>query len=164
MNYHNILHEDMLNGDGIRVTLFVSGCSLHCPQCQNPQTWDKNSGIPFDQAAKEEIFIELSKPYISGLTITGGHPFEHYNIETIFELCKEIKEKFPNKTIWVYTGFDFGYVSSFGEILDYIDVIIDGRYVDSLRDTSLKWRGSSNQHVIDVRETMQSGQIVLHCD
>ena len=163
MNYHNIIHDDMLNGDGLRVVLFVSGCSLHCPNCQNQQTWDKDSGIKFDEDAKKEIFEELSKDYVSGLTLTGGHPLEHYNISECTTLCKEVKEKFPNKTIWLYTGLPYESVKDL-EIMDYVDVLVDGPYVEKLRNIQLKWRGSSNQRVIDVAKTKKSGEIVLHCD
>ena len=163
MNYHNIVHDDMLNGDGLRVVLFVSGCTLHCPNCQNRQTWDKDSGIPFDNDARNEIFEELSKDYISGLTLTGGHPLEHYNIPECTSLCKEIKEKFPQKTIWLYTGLPYESVKDL-EIMEYVDVLVDGPYVEKLRNIQLKWRGSSNQRVIDVAKSKQSGEMVLHCD
>ena len=163
MNYHNILHDDMLNGDGIRVTLFVSGCSLHCPFCQNPQTWDKDSGIVFDETAKKEIFAELEKSYISGITLTGGHPLEHYNIEECTKLCREIKQKFPQKTIWLYTGFDYDNVKDL-PIMQYIDVLIDGDFKQELKDISLKWRGSSNQRVIDIKRSREQKKIVLRCD
>ncbi len=169
MNYHNIVHDDMLNGDGIRVVLFVSGCSLHCKNCQNPQTWDKDSGIPFDENAKQEIFDELKKDYIAGITLTGGHPLEHYNLDEVTNLCKEIKAKFPDKTIWLYTGFVYEnllelYKQNKLPIFDYIDVLVDGPYVESLRDISLKWRGSSNQRVIDLKESLRQNKVILHCD
>ena len=169
MNYHNIMHDDMLNGDGIRVVLFVSGCSLHCKNCQNPQTWDKDGGIPFDESAKQEIFDELKKDYIAGITLTGGHPLEHYNLDEVTNLCKEIKTKFPTKTIWLYTGFVYEnllelYKQNKLPILDYIDVLVDGPYVESLRDISLKWRGSSNQRVIDLKESLRQNKVILHCD
>lgn len=163
MNYHNIIHDDMLNGDGIRVTLFVSGCSLHCPFCQNPETWDKDSGISFDKNAVDEIFAELKKDYISGITLTGGHPLEHYNIDECTQLCKEIKEHFPTKTIWLYTGYIYENVKDL-EIMNYVDVVVDGSYIQKLRDISLKWRGSSNQRVIDVKKSKEQNEIVLHCD
>lgn len=163
MNYHNILHDDMLNGDGFRVTLFVSGCSLHCPNCQNPDTWDKDGGIPFDDDAKNEIFEELKKPYVSGITLTGGHPLEEYNLLECTKLCKKIKEQFPKKTIWIYTGFVYDVVKDL-KIMDYADVVVDGPFVEKLKDISLKWRGSSNQRVIDVKQTKKQNKIVLHCD
>ena len=163
MNYHNIKHNDQLNGDGLRVTLFVSGCSLHCPNCQNPQTWCQYSGIPFDEDAKQEIFEELNKDYISGITFSGGHPLEPYNLEEVTSLCKEIKQKYPRKTIWLYTGWNYEYVKDF-EIMKYIDVLVDGSYIESLRDISLKWRGSSNQRVIDMNKTRETKEITLYCD
>lgn len=163
MNYHNIKHDDMLNGDGLRVTLFVSGCSLHCPHCQNPQTFNKDGGIPFDEEAKQEIFNELSKPYISGLTLTGGHPLENYNINACSALCKEIKEKFPSKTIWLYTGYNYEKIKDY-EILNYVDILVDGNYQHTCRDTSLKWRGSSNQRVIDIKKSKEEKAVILHCD
>ena len=163
MNYHDIKHNDMLNGDGLRVTLFVSGCSLNCRNCQNPQAFDKNSGILFDEEAKREIFTELDKNYISGITLTGGHPLEEYNLKEVYLLCKEIKEKYKEKTIWLYTGFTFEKVKDF-EILKLIDVLVDGPFVEELKDLSLKWRGSKNQRVIDVQKTLKNNQIVLWCD
>ena len=163
MNYHNIVHNDMLNGDGIRVTLFVSGCTLRCKNCQNPETWDFGGGIEFDQSAKQEIFDELQKPYISGITLTGGHPFEPQNIKEITELCKEIKSRFPQKTIWAYTGYTYEKVKDY-KVLDFVDVLVDGNYQDNLRDISLKWRGSKNQRVIDVKQSKLQNKVVLHCD
>ena len=163
MNYLTITHNDMLNGDGLRVVLWVSGCSLHCEDCQNKYSWNFNEGILFDERAKEEIFSELKKDYISGITITGGHPLEKQNIEEIEKLCKEIKINFPNKTIWLYTGFVFEEIKNY-PILKYIDVLIDGRYEKELRDISLKWRGSQNQRVIDVQKSLYSSEVVLYCD
>ena len=163
MNYLTITHNDMLNGDGLRVVLWVSGCSLHCEDCQNKYSWDFNEGILFDERAKEEIFSELKKDYISGITITGGHPLESQNIEEIKKLCKEIKINFPNKTIWLYTGFIFEEIKNY-PILKYIDVLIDGRDEKELRDISLKWRGSQNQRVIDVQKSLYSSEVVLYCD
>lgn len=163
MNYLTITHNDMLNGDGLRVVLWVSGCTLHCEDCQNKYSWDFNEGVLFDERAKEEIFSELKKDYISGITITGGHPLEKQNIEEIEKLCKEIKINFPNKTIWLYTGFIFEEIKNY-PILKYIDVLIDGRYEKEFRDISLKWRGSTNQRVIDVQKSLFSSEVVLWCD
>ena len=175
MNYHNITHDDMNNGDGLRVGLWVSGCSLHCKGCQNPQTWSSTSGIFFDNEAKEEIFEELSKPYIAGLTLSGGHPLEDYNVEEIYMLIKETKEKFPQKTIWLYTGFTWEYIFSSvtldelniyntyrQEIVKLCDVVVDGPYIDSQRDITLKWRGSSNQRVIDVQKSLKRNEVILY--
>jgi len=163
MNYHNIIHEDMLNGDGFRTVLFISGCSLHCPNCHNPQTWNKDSGILFDSSAREEILNSLSNEIISGLTLTGGHPLEDYNLKGLTALCKEVKEKYPNKTIWIYTGFLYEDVKHY-EIMKYTDVLVDGPYIDELRDISLKWRGSKNQRVINIPKSLSSKTIVLYCD
>lgn len=163
MNYHNIDHCDMLNGSGIRVTLWVSGCSLHCKGCQNPQTWDFNSGIPFDEEAKTELFDALDKTYIKGLTLTGGHPFEKQNRSAIYFLLKEIKEKFPSKDIWIYTGYkweDIENVREIQHILCYTDVLVDGSYIEEQRDLTLQWRGSKNQRVIDVQKSLQQGKII----
>ena len=113
MNYLTITHNDMLNGDGLRVVLWVSGCSLHCEDCQNKYSWDFNEGIVFDERSKEEIFSELKKDYISGITITGGHPLEPQNIKEVEQLCKDIKLNFPNKTIWLYTGFIFEKIKNY---------------------------------------------------
>lgn len=169
MNYHNITKSDMLNGTGLRVVLWVSGCSLQCKNCHNPQTWDKDSGIPFDEDAKQEIFVELEKDYIDGITFSGGHPLEACNTSKILELVKEIREKFPKKTIWLYTGFIIEEIiyryachatnqhyQDTMEILKNIDVLVDGRYEEKNRDPKLHWVGSSNQRVIDVPRTLLS--------
>ena len=163
MNYHNIVHNDMLNGDGMRVTLFVSGCTVCCPHCQNPQTWNKDGGILFDEDAKKVIFCQLEKDYISGITLTGGHPLETFNLDECTKLCKEIKEKFPDKTIWLYTGYEYENVKDL-EIMDYVDVLIDGPFIQDLKDVGLKWRGSSNQRVIDMKESKKKNKVVLFCD
>ena len=170
MFYHNITKDDMNNGDGVRVVLWVSGCSHHCPECQNPQTWCFDSGIPFDDKAKEEIFTELSKDYVSGITFSGGDPVD--NFLTVFLLMKEIKEKFPDKTIWCYTGYTYEQILScsikkglnYPFFLRMIDVLVDGEYKKDLRDIDLKWRGSSNQRVIDVKKSLAENKVVLWCD
>lgn len=175
MNYHNITKDDMLNGDGIRVVLWVAGCNHHCPECQNSQTWDKRSGIPFKEADKEELFNELSKDYVSGITFSGGDPLFTHNVVEIHNLCVEIKKKFPNKTIWLYTGYEYETIMKACErctlpavrkaiITNFVDVLVDGRYEKDLKDTNLKWRGSSNQRVIDVKKSLKEGKVVLHCE
>ena len=161
MRYHNITKDDMLKGDGLRVVLWVSGCSHCCEDCQNPLTWDPNGGLPFDEAAKEELFAELEKNYISGITLSGGDPLYPGNRMDIRNLVKEIREKFPKKTIWMYTGYEWEIVRSF-DILKYVDVLVDGEYEKEKRDTQLHWRGSSNQRVIDVQESLKTGSVVLH--
>lgn len=163
MNYHNITKDDMLNGDGLRVVLWVAGCSHYCSECQNPVTWDPNGGIPFDQAAREEVFAELSKDYISGITFSGGDPLYSSNEPEITKLARQIRESFPLKTIWLYTGYTWEEIKD-REILQYLDVLVDGRYVKEQRDTLLHWRGSANQRVIDVKKTLEQGRVVLHCD
>lgn len=147
MNYHNIKHDDMNNGDGIRVTLFVSGCNHHCKGCQNPQTWSVNGGILFDSNALNEICAELDKDYISGLTLSGGDPLHPANRDTITEICKKVKYLYPHKTIWLYTGYQYAQVKDL-DVMHYIDVLVDGEYIEELRDISLEWIGSSNQRVI----------------
>ena len=159
MNYHKIEKTSIANGTGIRVVLWVSGCSLHCKGCQNPKTWDLSSGKLFDEDAKKELFEALDKPYIQGITFSGGHPLENENITEVYSLCKEIKDKFPTKDIWLYTGYQFEDINSY-LIMQYIDVLVDGRYIDEQRDITLKWRGSQNQRVIDVKETLKQGKIV----
>ena len=163
MRYHNITKDDMLNGDGLRVVLWVAGCSHCCKECQNPITWDPNGGIPFDDAAKREIFCELEKDYISGITFSGGDPLHLRNEAEVTALAKEIREKFPEKTIWLYTGGSWEGVKN-REIVRYLDVLVDGEYECDKRDTLLHWRGSSNQRVINVLESLWQGKIILHCE
>ena len=162
MNYHNITKCDLLNGDGIRVVLWISGCEHHCPGCQNPETHDPEGGIPFDNDAYKELIEALDKPYIKGLTFCGGSPLAPYNREVVTELAKDVKEKFPEKDIWCYTGYTYEEVKDL-EIMQYIDVLIDGRFVLALKDNKLHWRGSSNQRVIDIKKTRETGEVCLHC-
>lgn len=167
MFYHNIKHDDQTNGDGLRVTIFVSGCSHHCPECQNPQTWEFNSGIEFADDELQEVMQELDKDYISGVTLSGGDPLFNPNVPNIIGLCEIIKQLYPNKTIWCYTGYSYEEVlnSDFRRpVLNYIDVLVDGEYKKDLRDTQLMWRGSSNQRVIDVKKSLKEGKVVLHCE
>ena len=161
MRYHNITKDDMLNGDGLRVVLWVAGCSHHCPGCHNPVTWDPEGGLPFDEEAKQEIFAELEKDYVSGITFSGGDPLYESNIQAVTALAKEIRERYPDKTIWLYTGYKWSDVKN-KEIVNYLDVLVDGRFEESLKDNTLHWRGSANQMVIDVKHTMRIGEVVLH--
>lgn len=163
MRYHNITKDDMLNGDGLRVVLWVAGCSHCCPECQNPITWDPNGGILFDEAAKTEIFEELKKDYISGITFSGGDPLHVRNEGDVTALAREIRMKFPKKTIWLYTGGSWDSVKN-REVVRYLDVLVDGEYECAKRDTQLHWRGSSNQRVIAVQESLRQGRVVLHCE
>jgi len=162
MNYHNITCPDMNNGSGLRVVLWLSGCSHHCKDCQNPQTWDPESGIGFDDEAYYEMFNELEKDYISGLTLSGGDPLFADNIDMVLNLCKDVKRR-VGKTIWLYTGYTYEEIMSDKrqQILNYVDVLVDGRYEEDKRSPSLPWVGSSNQRVIDVKESLKEGKVVL---
>lgn len=163
MRYHNITKDDMLNGDGLRVVLWVAGCSHHCKGCQNPITWDPKGGIPFEDKEKQEIFEQLEKPYIEGITFSGGDPLYEGNVDTVTALAKEIKEKYPEKNIWLYTGYEWKEIKDLG-IIKYLDVVVDGRYVLNRRDVTLPWRGSDNQRVIDVKRTIKENKITLHVE
>ena len=177
MNYHTITYPDQNNGDGLRVVLWLSGCSHHCYNCQNPQTWDVNSGIPFDESAKEELFRELDKDYISGLTLSGGDPLHEANLDGVLDLVNEIRLSFPNKSIWIYSGFRWSEIFNDGvyltkecagwkrrEIIKQCTVMVDGRYIDSQRNPSKKWAGSDNQRVIDIWKSLEQNKIILHCN
>ena len=149
MNYHNVKTCDLLNGEGDRVVLWVAGCPHSCKGCFNRQTWDKNSGIPFTSDVVDEILQALSEPFCNGLTLSGGDPLATYNYETVLDLCKLVKKQFPTKTIWIYTGYVLDEVKvKYPEILNYIDVLVDGPYIEKLRDKKLQYRGSSNQNII----------------
>ena len=161
MNYHNITKDDMLNGDGLRVVLWVSGCTHHCEGCQNPITWDLAGGLPFDEAAEEELFEALSKSHISGITFSGGDPLHPFNRSEVFRLMKKCKELFPKKTVWVYTGFLWEDVKDIEDI-KYADVLADGRFVKELNDNNLHWVGSSNQKIVDVPQSLKENKVVLH--
>lgn len=143
----------MLNGDGLRVVLWVAGCAHCCKGCQNPITWDPDGGLQFDEAAKQELFEQLEKDYISGITFSGGDPLHPANRLEVRNLAEEIKQKFPGKTIWLYTGDSWENVLHY-PIMKNVDVLVDGEYVQELRDTKLLWKGSKNQRVIDVKKTL----------
>lgn len=163
MRYHNITKDDMLNGAGLRVVLWVAGCSHHCPGCQNPITHDPNGGIPFDEKAKEELFAELRKDYIAGITFSGGDPLHPLNVNEIGELVAEINAEFPHKTKWLYTGFTWEQISGL-PFISMLDVVCDGRFEIDKFDPKLHWVGSSNQRVINVKATKREGRIVLYED
>ncbi len=160
MRYHNITKDDMLNGDGLRVVLWVAGCEHHCPNCQNPITWDIDGGIEFDDDAKEEIFTELSKDYVSGITFSGGDPLHKRNRADVGALIDEIADKFPNKTIWLYSGYEWSDIKEL-PLMKKVDIMVDGPFIERLKDTQLLWRGSSNQRVIDAKKSLEIGKIVL---
>ena len=157
MYYHDIKHDDMNNGDGLRVTLFVSGCSHHCDGCQNPETWSPSSGIEFDEKALNEIFDYLSKDYISGLTLSGGDTLYFGNLKDIENLCKIVKKTFPNKTIWIYTGYTLEEIFSGSNqdrkriVEKYCDVLVEGKFKKELADVNYHWAGSTNQKVIRLK-------------
>ena len=185
MNYWKIDKEDVCNGEGLRVVLWLSGCSHKCKGCQNPQTWDANSGIPFDESAKEELFRELDKEYISGLTLTGGDPLFESNLNGVLDLVIEVNDRYnishdrirlscPQKSIWLYTGYIWEQLFNGGvytskehaglkrrNIVKQCDVLIDGKFIETQRDITLPWVGSSNQRVIRIQESLQKGEIAL---
>ena len=164
MNYEKIDKCSVSNGTRIRTVLWVSGCDIHCRNCHNPQTWDFNSGIPFTDDTMQEILYDLSKPYIKGLTLSGGHPLDPHNAPKVLEIVKRVKMVFPYKDIWIYSGYEWENIikdETLREILKYTDVLVDGAYIDELRDISLAFRGSSNQRIIDVQKTLDSNEVVL---
>jgi anaerobic ribonucleoside-triphosphate reductase activating protein len=146
MKIQSITHPDVNNGLGFRVTIWVSGCVHHCKGCHNPETWDFNGGRDFTDDDKDKIFSLLEKPYIKGVTFSGGDPLCSY--KDVLSLARELKEKYPNKDIWIFTGFEFKFVEEhFGEILNYVDYMVDGKFVEEERDISLAFRGSKNQNI-----------------
>lgn len=156
MNYGKIITYDVGNGNGIRVTLFVSGCKRHCKNCFNKQTWDFNYGKPFTEETLKFIEKEINKPYINGITILGGEPLEFENREVVSKICKHIKNKYPNKTIWIYTGFIYEDLikendKHLNTILKNIDVLVDGPFIDELKNIKLQFRGSSNQRILKLK-------------
>lgn len=164
MNIHNITTADMNNGDGLRTVLWVSGCTHACKGCHNPCTWDVNDGIPFTQKEKQELFDDLNNDYIQGITFSGGDPLHPANRDEIGNLIAEVK-KLDGKDIWLYTGYTFEEILKMDlEYLKDIDVLIDGEFIEELKDVSLKWRGSSNQRIINVKESLANGKIVLFCE
>ena len=165
MNYHKIVKNDMLNGQGIRTVLWVSGCSHNCYKCHNPQTHDVNSGIFFDNSAMTELLNSLNYEYVKGITFSGGDPLHINNRKTIAEISYKIKELYPNKDQWLYTGYTFEQILKSKEmtgVIKHIDILIDGRFEFAKRDISLKWRGSSNQRIIDVQNTLKKGRIIIY--
>lgn len=160
MKYGKINKTDIANGTGVRVTLFVSGCERRCKGCFNPETWNFNYGEVFTSETLDEILEAMAPDYISGLTILGGEPLHSQNFLWVSWICAKVKLAYPNKTIWVYTGDtyeNFSYLS----MLDYVDVIVDGAFIEEEKDLSLKFRGSRNQRIIDVKATRESGTIKL---
>ena len=171
MRYHNITKADMLNGEGLRVVLWLAGCSHHCQACQNPITWNPNDGLVFDEEAKKEIFNELEKDWCSGITFSGGDPLYLGNREGVSSLASEIRSKFPDKNIWCYTGYTWEELmeqmkndDNLRNILDNVDVLLEGRFVLGLALEKLHYVGSSNQRIIDVKKSLDSNEINLYID
>ena len=165
MRYHNITKDDMLNGDGLRVVLWLAGCNHCCKECHNPVTWDPNGGLLFDEAAREELFEQLEKSYISGITFSGGDPMHPANRTDVRRLMAQIKENYPDKTIWMYTGDSWDKIWN-DAVMKYVDVVVDGEFQIAQKDDKLLWKGSRNQRVIDVKRTLagQDPSIpILHC-
>ena len=159
LHYHEIRKDDTLNGYGVRVVLFLSGCNHQCVGCHNPQTWDPNSGKIFDEDVKHELFELAGKDYIDGITLSGGDPLIPSNIESVINLCAEFKKLYPNKTIWCYTGYKCEDLIL--DNLTCIDVIVDGPFIKDFADVKYPFAGSTNQRIIDVKKTIENGEITL---
>lgn len=171
MNYAEIKTTDIANGEGVRVSLFVSGCRRHCKNCFNRMTWDFSYGRPFTEQTEEQLLNALSPDHIAGLTLLGGDPFEPENQRALLPFVKRVKERFPKKTIWCYTGYTYanGGIEEeqvacevTRELISCLDVLVDGRFVEELKDIRLLFRGSSNQRIIDVKRSIESGNVVLY--
>lgn len=170
MHYSTIKDCDIANGIGVRITLFVSGCTNHCKNCFQPQTWDFDFGEPFTEETEEKLLQMLKPDYINGLTLLGGEPMEPQNQRALVPFLKRVREAYPNKNIWCFTGFTYEVLKTDGshprcevtdEMLSLIDVLVDGRYVDELKDLTLQFRGSSNQRLIDMVKTRENGEVTL---
>lgn len=170
MHIGEIITADSANGSGIRVSVFVSGCTNRCKGCFQPETWDFSYGRPYTGEIEDRILSELAKSYYTGLTILGGEPFEPSNQREIVGLIRRVREELPERTIWVYTGFTYDtdlvpggcrYIECTDEILDHIDVLVDGRFVEELKNITLRFRGSENQRIIDMKRTRSAGKVVL---
>ena len=170
MHYSTIKDCDIANGIGVRITLFVSGCTNHCKNCFQPQTWDFDYGEPFTEETEEKLLEMLKPDYINGLTLLGGEPMEPQNQRALVPFLKRVREAYPNKNIWCFTGFTYEILKTDGshprcevtdEMLSLIDVLVDGRYVDELKELTLQFRGSSNQRLIDMVKTRENGEVTL---
>lgn len=171
MNYIKITTDEVTQGVGLRVTLWLSGCNHHCKECFNPETWNPDAGMLFDEIAAQKIYKELSKPYIQGLTISGGDPLFHNNRKDLLKFILEVKKRFPNKDIWMWTGYTIEELieqdlkdpmHTVLTILYMIDILVDGEFDISKRDITLEWRGSSNQRIIDTKRTYEEGLIPIY--
>ena len=172
MNYGNIKRLDIANGDGVRVSLFVSGCRNRCKGCFQPETWNFDYGKPFTPETEEAVLQALEPSYVEGLTLLGGEPFEPENQRVLVELLKKVRSRCPQKSVWSYSGYTIDQIRGEGhphcevsdEMLSMIDVLVDGKFVEELKDISLKFRGSSNQRILDVKKTLAQGEIVLYAE
>ena len=173
MNYADIKKYDIANGPGVRVSLFVSGCTHHCPGCFNPETWDFNFGKPFDSEVINEIVEALQPGYIHGVCLVGGEPFDYNNQLALLPLLKEVKARFPQKDIWCYTGYDFEKDlldtmcpkwEETKQMLSYIDILVDGEFIEAKKDLALRFRGSSNQRIIKVQDSLAANKVIIWDD
>lgn len=173
MNFGEIKKCDIANGEGVRVSLFVSGCTHHCKGCFNAQTWDFNFGEPFTEEVENSLLSDLAPSYIVGLTLLGGEPMEPENQRALVPFLRKVKEKLPDKTIWCYSGYTFdkdlveggkAFCEVTKEMLSMMDVLVDGEFVEALKDIRLVFKGSSNQRIINLKETLQKGKVVLYMD
>ena len=172
MHYGNIKECDIADGPGVRVSLFVSGCRHHCKGCFNPETWDFAYGKPFSMEAQEAVLQALAPPYITGLTLLGGEPMEPESQRALLPFLEKVREAYPTKDIWCYTGYLFDQelqkdsrarCEVTDALLSLVDVLVDGEFITEQKDTQLYWRGSRNQRVIDVPASLREGRVVLHC-
>ena len=170
MNYGAIKKQDIAHGPGLRVSLFVSGCTHHCPGCFNPETWNFNYGKPFTRETEDEIMTMLNSAYVDGLSLLGGEPFEPVNQEGLLPLLRRVREAYPGKTVWCYTGYTLeqdllkpsrARCQYTDEMLSLIDILVDGEFIEAKKNIRLKFRGSENQRVIDLKATLKNGQTVL---
>ena len=170
MYYGEIKDCDVANGEGVRVSLFVSGCTNHCEHCFQPQTWAFDYGQPFTEETEDRILALLSPSYVSGLTVLGGEPFEPENQRALLPFLRRVRTAYPEKTVWAFRGFTYEELLKEGsharceateELLSLLDVLVDGRFVEALKDISLRFRGSSNQRLIDLNATRRTGELVL---
>lgn len=179
IRYASIRELDISNGEGVGISLFVQGCpEPHCKNCFNPETWDFNGGKEWTEETEQKFFKLIDRPYIKRISILGGEPLANQNLDGVLRLTEKIRVSFPNKTIWLYSGYSWNSIFSCGitqmdltqneitrqEILRNVDVFVDGQYIDELRDISLAYRGSKNQNLIDVRQTLKQNRMVLYCD
>ena len=170
MNYAQLRPIDVANGPGVRVSLFVSGCTHACPGCFNPEAWDFGYGQPFTQTEAEQVLDALAKPYVKGLSLLGGEPFHPRNQKTVLDLVRQVRERFPNKDVWCYTGYLYedllaDRVGEYGRaLLEQLDVLVDGPFIEAQKDLTLRFRGSANQRIIDVPASLREKTVLLWDD